>query len=136
MFIFVYGTLRKGTAAPMHRILARHGKFVADGFMQGRLYDVGDYPGAIESDSPGDRVYGELYRIANGGVVLPILDQYEGCTGKFPAPHEYIRNKLPVTRLGGGKVSAWVYLFNHDVSGLERIASGDYLKHLRKPKHP
>lgn len=115
----------------MHRLLVRHGDYLADGFIQGMLYEVRGYPGAVESDQPGDRVYGELYRLANSALVLPRLDHYEGCTRRFPEPQEYIRRKRLVSRIGGGKVAAWVYLFNHDVSGLERIESGDYLSHIR-----
>jgi gamma-glutamylcyclotransferase (GGCT)/AIG2-like uncharacterized protein YtfP len=126
-FIFVYGTLRRETATNMHNALSRHCEYSSEGHMQGKLYEVDRYPGAVESDNPKDKVYGEIYRIINSDLVLPKLDEYEECTDKFPEPHEYIRKKLPITLSGSGSVTAWVYVFNHDVSNLIRIDSGDYL---------
>lgn len=94
--------------------------------MQGKLYEVNGYPGAIESDQPDDKVHGELYKIVNS-LVLHQLDDYEECTDRHPIPHEYIRKKLSISVTGNGDISAWVYVFNHDVSNLLRIESGDYL---------
>ncbi len=133
-FIFVYGTLRRETATSMHDVLARHCGYFADGCMQGKLYEVDGYPGAIESDNPKDKVYGEIYRIISSDLVLPQLDEYEECTDKFPEPHEYIRKKLPITLSGGGSVTAWVYVFNQDVSNLMQIGSGDYLNYFNASK--
>lgn len=44
-----------------------------------------------------------------------------------PHPHEYSRKQLSIELIGGGSVVAWVYLYNHDVSKLQQILSGDYL---------
>ena len=72
-FIFVYGTLRKGAANAMHGVLARYGEYFCDGMMQGRLYEVDGYPGAIASDNPEDVVQGELYRMIEREKILPQL---------------------------------------------------------------
>lgn len=114
----------------MHGLLARHGKHYANGWMQGRLYQVNGYPGAVESDHPNDKVYGELYSLVRSELLLAQLDEYEGCSRYAPEPHEYIRKKLPVALGGGEKTAAWVYVFNYDVSKLIRIPSGDYLAYL------
>lgn len=129
-YIFVYGTLRKESATNMYYVLARHCEYFSDGYMQGKLYEVDGYPGAIESDDIKDKVYGELYKIVSSGEVLPQLDEYEECTDKFPEPHEYIRKKLPIRLAGGDEVTAWVYVFNHDVSNLIHIETGDYASHI------
>ncbi len=129
-FIFVYGTLRQKSVTSMSRMLARHCEYVSDAYMQGKLYEVKGYPGAIESDHPNDKVYGELYKIPGSGLVLAELDEYEECTDQHPQPHEYIRKKRPISLFGGGSVTAWVYVFNHDVSQLMKIESGDYLNYL------
>ena len=126
-FIFVYGTLRRDTATPMSYLLAQHCGYFSEGYMQGRLYQVEGYPGAIESDNPKDRVYGEVYSLVNPSLILPELDNYEECTNKFPEPHEYTRKKLPISLIGGACITAWVYVYNHSVSNLMRIKSGDYL---------
>jgi gamma-glutamylcyclotransferase (GGCT)/AIG2-like uncharacterized protein YtfP len=125
-FIFVYGTLRKKMASSMYHLLAPHCEYFSDGYIQGKLYEVNGYPGAIESHSKHDKVYGELYKIVDANLVLATLDEYEECTDKFPKPHEYIRKKLPISLSDGGSVTAWVYIFNHDVANLVQISSGDY----------
>ncbi len=126
-FIFVYGTLRKQMASDIYHVLAGHCEYVSDGIMQGTLYEVCGYPGAIESSDAKDMVSGELYKMLDRKLVLALLDDYEECSDRFPIPHEYRRKQLSITLIGGGSVVAWVYLYNHDVSGLRQIISGDYL---------
>ena len=125
-YIFVYGTLRKETATSMHDVVARNCRFIAGGYMQGKLYEVDGYPGAVESESLKDKVYGEVWRVDDCAAVFPQLDDYEQCTDRYPEPHEYIRKRLTISLAGADSVTAWVYLFNHDVSNLVRIESGDY----------
>jgi gamma-glutamylcyclotransferase (GGCT)/AIG2-like uncharacterized protein YtfP len=126
-FIFVYGTLRKQMASDMHHVLANHCEFFSDGVMNGILYEVCGYPGAIESCDASDKVFGELYKMLDRNLVLALLDEYEECSGSFSMPHEYRRKTLSIELIGGGAVVAWVYLYNHDVSNLRQIISGDYL---------
>ena len=127
-FIFVYGTLRKKIASKMHHILAGHCEYFSDGAMQGILYEVCSYPGAIESRDASDKVFGELYKMFDTQLVLARLDEYEECSDSFPMPHEYSRKQLSIQLIGGSdSVVAWVYLYNHDVSKLQQIISGDYL---------
>lgn len=132
-FIFVYGTLLKLTANAMHDVLARDCEFVGDAYMQGKLYEVRGYPGVIESANKNDKVVGEVYKviIKDDDRVLRELDTYEGCTEAYLAQYEYIRKKLPVSLATGGIVSAWIYLFNQDVTDLQQIETGDYLDFLK-----
>ena len=126
-FIFVYGTLRKALVSSMAHVLTRHCEYVSLGEIQGRLYDLGQYPGAIESLNLGERVKGEIYRITHPELALPVLDDYEECSDDYPQPHEYLRRKITVRLPTGEGVLAWVYLYNHDVSSLTRIELGDYV---------
>jgi gamma-glutamylcyclotransferase (GGCT)/AIG2-like uncharacterized protein YtfP len=59
-FIFVYGTLRKQKASNMYHVMANHCEYFSDGVMNGTLYEVCGYPGAIESSDANDKVFGEL----------------------------------------------------------------------------
>jgi len=127
-FIFVYGTLRKKTATNMSHILTRYCEYCSDGYIHGKLYNVNQYPATIESNNSKDKVYGEIYQIVDGDLILHQLDAYEECTDKFPEPHEYTRKKIPVTLSNDANIiTAWVYIFNHDISNLIQIKSGDYL---------
>lgn len=129
--IFVYGTLRKEVATNRRAVLVSHCEFYSHGYMQGNLYDLGGYPGALVSDDKADKVFGELHKIIEVDAVLPQLDEYEQCTDRFPKPHEYIRKKLPIRLTQGAEVTAWVYVFNHDISTLTKIESGDYVSYIK-----
>lgn len=126
-YLFVYGTLRQGAGSPWHATLSRSAEYVSPASMQGELYEVDGYPGAIQADQGAGRVVGELYRIRNSENLLVLLDEYEECSANFPQPHEYVRMRVGISLPNSGTVVAWVYLYNRDVAGLERIESGDYL---------
>ncbi|GAB6140836.1 hypothetical protein JCM14076_15650 [Methylosoma difficile] len=96
------------------------------GYLQGRLYEVDNYPGAVLSDNPAERVVGEVYVLADSSV-LSRLDDYEECSQRFPEPQEYYRTLTDIVLLDSSSVTAWVYLYHWDVSGLMPIAGGDYL---------
>jgi gamma-glutamylcyclotransferase (GGCT)/AIG2-like uncharacterized protein YtfP len=88
---------------------------------------VRGYPGAIKSSDANDKLFGELYKMLDRKRVLVLLDDYEECSERFPKPHEYSRKQVSIELSDGGSVIAWVYLYNHDVSKLQQIISGDYL---------
>lgn len=127
-YLFVYGTLRLGGSAELRRFLPACCEFLDHGELQGHLYEVAGYPGVVQSDNPGEWVKGELYRLSDPREVLAKLDEYEECSSSFARPHEYVRKQLPVERGAGGRVMAWVYLYNRDSAKLQRITSGDYLQ--------
>jgi gamma-glutamylcyclotransferase (GGCT)/AIG2-like uncharacterized protein YtfP len=126
-FLFVYGTLRRKTSSKMHQILVKYTDFVAEGTYQGRLYNVGHYPGVIPSDHPVDRVKGEVYILKEPETVLTKLDQYEECGPGFAQPTEYIRRREEITLSDNSTLYAWVYIYNRSINNLEWIPSGDYL---------
>ena len=128
--LFVYGTLRKGAISPLDKFMARHCEFFADAHLQGKLYDIGGYPGATASVNHADKVYGEIYEIKWASQLWPQLDHYEHCSRAFAKPYEYVRGKNSVLLANGEKVQAWVYLFNWKVGGLLRVHSGDYLRYI------
>ncbi|HEX4974277.1 MAG TPA: gamma-glutamylcyclotransferase family protein [Pseudomonadales bacterium] len=130
--LFVYGSLRKNIHSKMQPIFAQHCTFLSLAFMNGQLFEINGYPGAIESQHPQDIIEGELYEINAYAPVLPLLDEYEECSDHFPLPHEYFRKKIKVRTIAGKKISAWAYIYNRDVSQLERIVSGNYLAYLNK----
>ena len=127
-FLFVYGTLRQNAKHPMHQQLAMYARFVAMARYQARLYQVSYYPGAVPSSDVADQVIGELYQLMQPEVLLPLLDNYEECGPGFAEPQEYRRELQQVTLEDGASVSAWVYIYNRDTSGLKLITSGDFLR--------
>lgn len=133
--LFVYGTLRSGAAHRMSRLLAGRARFVDRAVWQGKLYLVRDYPGAVPSDDPLDRVHGEVYRLLEPQRLLAELDRYEGCSPAFPAAAEYERRRDAVRLAGGGRREVWIYIFRHAVEGLPLLKTGDFLKEQQNSFH-
>lgn len=123
--LFVYGTLRAGYDGPMAKWLAAAASHVGLATARGRLYRVRDYPGFVRC--PSALVVGDLFQLPDDPAVLDRLDEHEECAAHFPQPHEYRRERL--TALSeNGPVDAWAYVYSWDVSDLELIESGDFLR--------
>jgi gamma-glutamylcyclotransferase (GGCT)/AIG2-like uncharacterized protein YtfP len=127
--LFVYGTLMRGFAHPMARLLSANADFLGEASCQGRLYLVQPYPALVLSDAAADLVHGELYRLREPGAMLREFDMYEACGEGFPEPTEYLRRMLAVTLADGAAQDAWTYIYNWPVDGLARIASGRFVAH-------
>ncbi len=154
--LFVYGTLRRALRHPMHGVLARQARFVGEGWVRGRLFDLGRYPGVVLAGKAGraampeesrgacaqmgveepasaeemERVRGEVWALPGGqagAMVLARLDSYEGCDASHPLPHEYRRITTLVHMDDGGRLRAWIYEYALDADGLPVIDGGDYV---------
>ncbi len=118
-YLFVYGTLRRGSRNRFARLLESQARFVGNARMQGRLYNFGRYPGVTPSDGPGDWVRGEVFRLAQPATMLAKLDAYEGPRfGRAPQ-----RVYMP-----SGMQLAWVYLYKGTPPEGRRIISGDWAR--------
>lgn len=120
--LFVYGTLQQHGGA--HKLLAGQASVVGPAWLQGRLYQVGHYPGAVLSACPEDRIRGEFFRMRQPEILLARLDAYEEIGPQFPEPHEYRRVKVVVMTADNMPRTAWTYLYNRCTDGLTHLASG------------
>jgi len=127
--LFLYGSLLTGSGnRALDRLVARHCRTLGRGYIRARLYDLGPYPGAVASDKPQERVYGELFELTKPHHCLPRLDTYEGYLPNAPEHSEYLRDRVIATLEGSRRtVQAWVYFFNGAVTHQPRITRGDYL---------
>jgi len=125
-YLFVYGTLQKAFAHPLHRLLSRYAHYKGKAYLFGRLYEIDNYPGAIRTKSCKEKVYGELYRLKSPSLVLPLLDRYEECDARFPKPHEYRRIITDLYTDSGKHIRAWAYLYNRPVHPKKRVPTGRY----------
>ena len=125
--LFVYGTLMRGYAHPMARLLSANADFLGEVSCRGRLYRVKHYPGLVLSDDAADVVFGELYRLRAVDDLLREFDMYEACGEGFAEPTQYVRRTLPVTLADGGVSVAWTYIYNWPVTDLVLIESGRFL---------
>ncbi len=129
-YLFVYGTLRRGFSHRMANVLAQDAEFVGLGTVQGRLYDLGSYPGVTLSLRTTDNVLGDVYKLRSRNQTLARLDRYEGYDPARPTRSLYVRKSVPISMTDGRSIQAWVYLYNRPVQGCELIESGDYLQYL------
>jgi gamma-glutamylcyclotransferase (GGCT)/AIG2-like uncharacterized protein YtfP len=116
--LFAYGTLRRG--APMHKLIEGRVSWLGPASAAGCLVDLGAFPGLVPAQGPGDRVYGDLFAIADAQreELLDVLDRYEG------ASFERVQQAVDGP---GGLALAWLYAYRGAADGCTVVASGDYL---------
>jgi gamma-glutamylcyclotransferase (GGCT)/AIG2-like uncharacterized protein YtfP len=125
-YLFVYGTLRSDCGAAFSEVMRGQFTLLGKATTQGRLYNLGHYPGLTLSASNEDLVTGELYRLTGSATAMALLDQYEESAMSADSGAEYYRARQSVTLAGGSTFKAWVYIYNWPVAEEDRIASGDY----------
>lgn len=116
--IFIYGSLRRGSAGSMS-VIFPSAKFIAEAKVRGNLYDLGTYPG-LQLDNAGSFVSGEVYEIDDETLIL--LDEFEASSNYRRSPVEISLN----TELQTGWTYEPIAEF-HSLSTL--ITSGDWLEY-------
>jgi gamma-glutamylcyclotransferase (GGCT)/AIG2-like uncharacterized protein YtfP len=124
--LFVYGTLSPSLAPAHVREIMAGLKQLSSGFMPGRLYDLGDYPGAVFDVGAPTRVYGEVFELPSDSRLISRLDEYEGFSPADPPSSLFIREKRPIIVTNNVQLSCWVYLYNRDPGNLPLIPAGNY----------
>lgn len=112
--LLLYGTLMRGEPGYARFALHRCLEYVGDVRVEGRLYDLGGYPGLVPGKGT---VIGEVHRVLDADI-LSWLDEYEGCDPDDVAGSEYARR---VVRLPGYGVDAWIYLYRGSLDGAAAI---------------
>ena len=130
--LFVYGTLRGQLRHFLPPTLHQAVRRLGPACYRGRLYDLGTYPGVVPD--PDHLVRGELYalRRTDASRIFAYLDAYEGCDPQHPEAGEYRRVQDTVALSEGRTLSAWLYLYNGDLSRARPIPSGDWLHYRRR----
>lgn len=128
--LFVYGTLRSDFPGPFARRLREACGKPVMGRVPGRIFDLGEYPGMIESDRGGDLVLGEVYRLpADSEELLAELDEYEDVPGGL-----YVRRVLTAELVDGGQLPVYAYIHRLHPTGFSWIPGGDYVAYLRRKR--
>ena len=123
-YLFVYGTLLD-KQNEFGAYINANCTFYANGRFKGRLYDIGEYPGAINHPEGGNYVYGKIYRVTDTKKVFKQLDYYEGFGPDEAQPNLFLR-ELISTEAADETIECWAYLYNFPVDGLRLIESGVY----------
>jgi gamma-glutamylcyclotransferase (GGCT)/AIG2-like uncharacterized protein YtfP len=128
--VFVYGTLRRGQA--LHGLMKEAGfQYRGTGTIRARLYDLGEYPGAVPSGSNDDVVRGEIYLATEPERQISRIDEEEDFDSRRPARSLFLRRHATVRLSNGRRVRAWVYFLPREPAEARRIDSGNYASRNR-----
>ncbi|MDR6564404.1 MULTISPECIES: pyruvate carboxylase [unclassified Arcicella] len=125
-FLFVYGTLRKDFGNELHKLITRNSEFIGMATYQGKMYNIGEYPGIVPSEDESSKVVGELYKLSNSIRLIRILDEYEEFYPENIAESVFVRKSITVS-IDGKDYESYSYLYNRPTDGLAEITSGNFL---------
>lgn len=127
-YLFAYGTLRPGFAPREVAGLFRRIIRIGAASVPGRLYNLGDYPGAILDPNSEAKIIGEIFQLPTDVETLAALDAYEGVDPADPAASLFARRKCDALLNDGGQLECWVYEYNREIAPSTLIEGGDYSK--------
>ena len=133
--LFVYGTLMQEFNSEITKVLRNNSKLVGEGWIAGRLFDIGSYPGLIYHPQSAQQVRGEIYKMYLPEQLLPLLDHYEMIDPNHPNENEY-RRDLVTVKSQHEVLNCWTYIFQLSPAPFPEISSGDYRSYFsQNPKH-
>ncbi len=105
-----------------HHLIAESpgARLAGSGWMQGRLLNLGEYPGAIR-DGGRSRVFGEVWDLPTGS--LRKLDAYEEYFSRDPSRSLFSRERATI-HVGRKVVDAWTYVIAHQPPRERVISNG------------
>lgn len=127
-YLFLYGTLLVDGVPDEVAGAVRSLRRIGPAHVRGRLYDLGEYPGAILAPSSKTLIHGEIFQVPVTADVLNAIDEYEEF---YPANKEdslFIRTKAEATLTNGQQVYCWMYVYNDDPGTAPLLADGVYPK--------
>jgi len=126
--LFLYGTLLPSEAPKEIASIVKRLRRLGSAYVRGRLYDFGDYPGAILDDSCRTMVHGELVTLPSDERIMEVLDRYEEFDPLNPKKSLFVRKKAKVRLANGGSREGWIYVYNRHPGKARLVRGGDYLR--------
>jgi gamma-glutamylcyclotransferase (GGCT)/AIG2-like uncharacterized protein YtfP len=110
-----------------HRLLASlpGARFVGHGWVDGRLVDLVEYPGAVRERAANDRFAGELWEFDSRPGVLRALDDHEEFYPEQPDKSLFTRRRAAVY-LARRTVRAWVYFLSRRPESMKHVRGNDW----------
>ncbi len=133
-YLFVYGTLRQElvrNVSPELAALMQDLRFIGIGSLQGQLFDLGEYPGAILGENFETKIIGEIYELPQPREILDVLDVYEGFIPGELEASLFARSQEIVTLMDESQLPCWLYVYNDWVLNGRLIERGDYVEYLK-----
>jgi gamma-glutamylcyclotransferase (GGCT)/AIG2-like uncharacterized protein YtfP len=126
--LFVYGTLLSGEAPKGIASIVKRCRRLGLAYVRGRLYDLGEYPGAILDPSSPNMVQGELIALPPEGGILDALDRYEEFNPLDPKRSLFIRKKAKIWMANGSSREGWIYVYNKHPGKARLVRGRDYVR--------
>ena len=128
-YLFLYGNLiqRDPPDKEIARIVKRLHR-VGTAFVRGRLYDFGDFPGAVVDPSSNSFVRGELVELPDDDNILHALDKYEEFDSANPRKSLFVRSKVEIKTADGRLIEGWIYVYNKNPGDPPLIRGGNYAR--------
>ncbi len=130
MLLFVYGTLLPRFGHPLGLDLEKQAERRGRAEVSGKLFDQGEYPVAVPSEVPGERIFGELFDLSAEHRLWRSLDEYEDFKPHDVADSLFERCQAIAWDRNGRRVDTQVYWYRAAVDRFAPIAGGDYLAFL------
>jgi gamma-glutamylcyclotransferase (GGCT)/AIG2-like uncharacterized protein YtfP len=129
--LFVYGSLLPPLAPAELRGWLAGLRPLGPAALRGALYDLGEHPAAVPDAASAGWVAGEVFELPRDPALLARLDAYEDFSPDRPERSPFVRVRCTVALARGGELECWVYAWSRDPRGAPRVASGDWLAHVR-----
>lgn len=132
--LFVYGTLLLH-GNEFGSYLNNNAVLYGEGRAKGRLFDLGDYPGAVFDNEQSGNIFGKIFILSEPLGALEVLDQYEGYCEGASSTNEFLR-KLILVKCDGSEQQCWAYQYNLATKNAMQIESGNYFASLETKNPP
>ena len=125
-YLFLYGTLLVDGAPDDVVGALKTLRRIGPAYVFGRLYDLGEYPGAILAPSSKTLIRGEVFELPAAPTILKALDDYEEFDPTNEEDSLFIRTKVRARLIDGDQVDCWMYVYNDDPGTAPILADGVY----------
>lgn len=117
IYLFVYGTLMQQENNFYADLIQNLTTYVGKGWVYGKKYDLGAYPGIKLDITSTHQTKGEIYLIptANEAKLFRALDEYEGYDSKNENDSLFIRKNATI-HFGNETLLAWIYEYNQAIN--------------------
>lgn len=124
--LFLYGTLLPSEAPEEIASLVKRFRRLGSAHVRGRLYDFGQFPGAVLDPSSRTIIHGELVALPADERLLKTLDRYEEFNPSHPKKSLFVRKRAKVSMTGGITREVWIYVYNRPTGKAKLVRGGDY----------
>lgn len=129
--LFVYGSLRNGFKNPAYAYITAYFEYSGEAKTKGLFYEKTNVPIAVPT-SENNFIIGEVYSLKNEAEFTWAFEQLDDYEGLHVLPNEqplYRREIIEIIQ-NGNVENAWVYWYNGDIAGLQRIETEDLLEYF------